>query len=114
MKYRLMRLICCSACSGELSLTVLEERNVSFNQSTSPGVKPYRALTCPHADTGDCVECSTKDIREGILRCRSCSQFFPIVNGVPRMLTDSIHQFPDFVSKWKTRFEEEFGKQTVA
>jgi uncharacterized protein YbaR (Trm112 family)/2-polyprenyl-3-methyl-5-hydroxy-6-metoxy-1,4-benzoquinol methylase len=116
MKYRLMGVLCCPLCSGNLKLTVLEERNVSFRRSANvaQGEKPYGALSCPHADEGDCVECATKDIREGILRCKSCSQFFPIVNGVPRMLAASINQFPDFLSKWQTLLEREFGRETVA
>src|SRR5437016_383468 len=115
MKYRLMSLLCCPVCSGHLKLTVLDERKISFKQSANVahGEKPYRTLACPHGVVGDCEECSTKDIREGILRCQECSEFFPIVNGVPRMLAASINQFPDFVSKWQTELKREFGNQTV-
>jgi uncharacterized protein YbaR (Trm112 family)/ubiquinone/menaquinone biosynthesis C-methylase UbiE len=86
MKYRLMSILCCPVCSGKLTLTVHEERNVSFTQSAE---KPFRDLACPHTDIGDCAQCATKDIREGRLDCQSCRESYPIMNGVPRMLPGS-------------------------
>ena len=42
------------------------------------------------------------DVREGLLRC-ACSNVFPIVRGIPRVLPDAFELQPEFVARYRDR-----------
>ncbi len=109
MKYAFASLLKCPSCRSDLKLQVLEERTVQFK--TTGKQAEFAALHCPHTQQGSCDECKNKDIVEGTLQCNApkCKALFPIVGSVPRMLPNSMAQFPEFVSKWKAKLEKENG-----
>ncbi len=98
MKYRLMDVLACPECKAfPLELIVLSERELKdveapegFKCSEYCGLerKPLKELS----SEPDCRACFAREVVEGILYCRSCGRWYPIIDEIPRMLPDHIRQ----------------------
>ena len=109
MRYRLLDLLICPKCESQLSLKVFENEEISCT--------PPRAQVCsnwcerkkadPSKVKTPCNSCFREDITEGVLTCKKCSSWYPIIKGVPRMLSPPIstHMLssyhPDFLKKYR-------------
>ncbi len=91
MKLRLLELLCCPTCGGELKLNAFSEERVEMAEE--PGTVPGRGRGC---ETGVVI-------RDGWLSCAQCRVWYPILEYVPVMLT-----FPTRVHR---RFAEKHRQQ---
>jgi uncharacterized protein YbaR (Trm112 family) len=48
-----------------------------------------------------CAQCVNKDVVEGVLVCRNCGRWYPIIDGIPRMLDDKFRKVKEDVA-WLT------------
>jgi len=108
MKRRLVDLIVCPRCGGRFALE-------SHAEEAVPGWTPSRvacSTVCAWrqstVDRGvspaDCARCYRSDVVEGRLRCTGCRADFPIINGIPRLLSPALlarmrSRYPDFFSR---------------
>ena len=79
MQYRLMDRICCPFCKKKLALDVFIEEKISTNKTNT------------YSNTKD-------EIKEGLIICKECNIFFPIIDYIPRILKYS--QMKEMVSKF--------------
>ena len=108
MKRRLVDLIVCPRCGGRFALE-------SHAEEAVPGWTPSRvacSTVCAWRETtvergvstSDCARCYQSDVVEGRLRCTACRADFPIINGIPRLLSPALlacmrSRYPDFFSR---------------
>jgi uncharacterized protein YbaR (Trm112 family)/SAM-dependent methyltransferase len=78
MKLRLLDIVRCPACRGPLSLHSIEERT-----DPAGGHDPrYRT-----------------DVEEGVLCCLACTLAYPVTSGIPRLIRNAVHEFPEFYER---------------
>src|SRR5574341_1102274 len=85
MRWRLVELLQCVRCQGELEATATEWQTVSSTSSQVFSCQRWCALerTTVIPPKTRCVECGRTDIVAGKLTCRCCKQEFPIIKSVP-------------------------------
>lgn len=44
-------------------------------------------------------------IKEGLLRCTSCQEIYPIVDFIPRIIKGAIDEYPDFIQKYRQKIK---------
>ncbi len=50
-----------------------------------------------------------EEITEGLLVCKNCGRWYPIVDEIPHMLPDALREADDdiaFLKKWREKFPE--------
>src|SRR5262245_7277035 len=108
MKRRLLDLLVCPQCQNPFALEV-------FAEDTVPGCSPGRVACtdfcglrgAPVTDAvtvADCTRCYASDVLEGVLRCRPCGAAFPVIEGVPRVLSGAL------LAKMERRYPEFFAR----
>ena len=104
MKKRLLDWIVCPACGERPRLQVFEEEKVAL---PSPVAAPACACFCARHDVAgprqivpppDCNACHREEVLEGALAC-SCGHVYPILGGLPRMLTNAREEYADFFGR---------------
>src|SRR4030067_1547386 len=108
MKYRLMDILRCPNCRDVLSLNIfLEEEHLSEKKINQIKCREYCSLNDIYLKeclgSISCDSCYKKDIIDGLLKCNNCRSYFPIINGVPRMLTDNLYNNQDFIEKYRNQ-----------
>jgi len=110
LKYRLMDLLACPMCKRfPLKLIVFQE-----NRYEPPDRLPSRLCEeyCGllgkwvREGRGDCHECFSREVAEGILICEGCGRWYPIIEEIPHMLPDELRNAKDdvaFLERWKDR-----------
>lgn len=58
------------------------------------------------------LDAEGSEIQEGVLFC-TCGAVYPIVSGIPRLLSNALYEYPDFVAKYRTRLAG-LGSETFA
>jgi SAM-dependent methyltransferase len=118
MKYRLLELLRCPNCHDILRLFSFAE----FEEENSPTRLRARQIRCKNfcglhqiflQKNGtaeekppiDCTACHRREIAEGLLACK-CGALFPILDGVPRFIDDTLAAFPDFKKKYAEKIAE--------
>jgi len=89
MKYRLMELIECPECHGDLKLQVFDRKKVNGWDAGEVVCKwwCYRSDCQPEdVEAGACVECFADDVTAGHLQCQRCDADFPVIDSIPRLL----------------------------
>jgi uncharacterized protein YbaR (Trm112 family) len=54
------------------------------------------------------------EIVEGLITCKKCKRWYPIIEEIPFMLPDELRDGKDdlpFLKKWREKFPEEFLKE---
>ena len=88
MKYRLVELLQCVSCGGDLEISKAETRQALGDSQETFSCRRYCALhgTSNLPSVEDCHGCGRLEITTGSLQCRQCRKDFPIVNTVPWMI----------------------------
>lgn len=114
MKYRLLDILCCPECGSTFHLKIFE---IDRHHSTVPvGSSARCADWCALANNAsskmgplDCRDCYEWDISEGKLTCTKCDHNYPIINGVPRILSKPL--LMESVNKYHSSFLQRYGNE---
>jgi uncharacterized protein YbaR (Trm112 family) len=126
LRYRLLDLLACPMCRHfPLTLVVFKERREE--DARLPGEPPLCEEYCGYMgrrikeleENPPCGECIKHDVEEGLLFCPACGRWYPIMNGIPRMLPDDLRpekEFEEFLEKHWDQIPEDIrsrirGKQ---
>ena len=94
MKYRLVDLLQCVKCHGELEVSAEKTQSVAQASGATFSCDRYcnldRSAKIPPPER--CAECSGIDIETGTLSCRRCGAVFPIVQSVPWLLDQALEE----------------------
>jgi SAM-dependent methyltransferase/uncharacterized protein YbaR (Trm112 family) len=103
MKRRLVELLQCPVCRGELHLHAIQEatEQVSVPVET-PSCRRYCARLNIEVRTNSsapfgCQACYSRDVRKGFMVCVACKLVFPIIDGVPRLLRQAQEDYRQFL-----------------
>jgi uncharacterized protein YbaR (Trm112 family) len=121
VKYRLLDLLACPICKDwPLEFLVFSETKYEYKNLNvkTPFCKDYCGLSkdfLKNIDISkiDCVECTKKEVIEGILICKRCNRWYPIQEEIPIMLPDELRKKDediDFLKKWKDKIPEKILK----
>jgi SAM-dependent methyltransferase/uncharacterized protein YbaR (Trm112 family) len=104
MKKRLLDWILCPRCGERPRLDVFQQERVEL---PSPVASPACAFYCGRhgvfrpaemTPAPDCASCYQEEILEAALSC-VCGLVYPVIAGVPRMLTNAREEYPDFFAR---------------
>lgn len=113
MKKRLLDWIVCPHCGELPRLQVFQEEKVEI---PSPVAAPACSFFCGRHNADrprdispppDCNACYREEILEGALLC-ACGHVYPILQGIPRMLTNAREEYPEFFAKY--HFDAQGGR----
>ena len=90
MKYRLLEILCCPACQGDLQLEIykkeqLDDKVVGSATSLCRKHCGFHNLPVNEIKPTGCSGCYQVEILEGKLICK-CGYACPVINGIPRIL----------------------------
>ncbi len=118
MKYRLMDLLACPMCKHfPLELIVFQENTYEVPEKIpSRTCEEYCGLLKKWVKEakGDCVQCFSKEVAEGILICEACGRWYPIIEEIPHMLPDDLRESKEdlsFLERWKEKIPEKVLKE---
>lgn len=123
MKHRLLDILCCPNCGASFELNVFKSecRDVSIPVKSTACCKSNCALSnvpSSQVDPQDCVECYRTEVSDGKLKCVGCSSSYPIIGGVPRILSSSLLDeslaayHADFLDRFGGEFDDLVNSQT--
>ena len=107
MKRRLLDLIVCPACRGQLGLEAYEEVRVAGCAVATVACArrcAWLGRSADEAGVEDCRRCYASDVVEGALTCQECGVRFPVIEGVPRLLR------PALLACMRYRYREFFAR----
>ena len=119
MKHRLMDILRCPDCGSSLSLSVFSQKYDECSENTITQIKCAEYCSLNNIYLGDmsssdniaCDSCYKIEITDGLFKCNHCGLYFPIINGVPRMLSDAFFTNQDFVKKYSKQIYEIMDKR---
>ncbi len=120
MKYRMMDLLACPIDkSFPLKLIVLKE---SEGSSLKLPEKVLCELYCGRLarevkpdDTPEalgCSKCMSIEVEEGVLLCKTCSRWYPVMEGIPRLLPDHLRDREEDL-EFLRRFRERLPREVI-
>jgi uncharacterized protein YbaR (Trm112 family) len=99
MRYSLINLVACPECKNfPLKLIVFEKKEEPRDFKVE---EPFCDLYCGLREKYikdikegemNCKDCLRNEIVSGILICNNCNRWFPILEGIPRMLPDRLRK----------------------
>ena len=112
MRHRLVEMLVCPECSASLRLKTLATSRNDFDESSAP---PECRRFCSYHDrdvtdqaetSPACDGCYSLEIDQGTLTCVECQEWFPIIDGIPRLLPRSLRQemLETYHSQWMRRY----------
>ena len=106
MRYYFFELLACPVCKSP-DLVLVEFRVDEVKANVDPAKVRCRD-TCyflrksaSQVPLETCAQCVNKDVVEGVLVCRNCGRWYPIIDGIPRMLDDKFRKVKEDVA-WLT------------
>lgn len=127
MKYRLIELLKCPKCNGNLKLHVFDSEKqelVKDSGINTPHCSQFCGLynisinnnTLNQFNENTCKNCFSEEIQDGLFTC-SCGSYYPIVKAIPNFVETNLDYFPDYKSKYieqlKNIIPNEFTKKTI-
>jgi SAM-dependent methyltransferase/uncharacterized protein YbaR (Trm112 family) len=92
-------LIRCPACGGRLVLRVVAAEGaeeVATAAVAAPACAEFCSLHERPVDAAfrpDCGACYARDVREGLLACTECPLYYPLIDGVPRLIRNARQEY---------------------
>jgi len=117
MKYRLLDLLQCPHCKGNVELRVFNSTEASYHDAGKLKDDDVCPSGCNNPDPGitkagdrgiHCKRCYNTEIVEGLITC-TCGNAYPVARGVPRFLPDAFDQHPDFTGEYYDIIKEYAG-----
>jgi uncharacterized protein YbaR (Trm112 family) len=110
LRYFFFELLACPVCkSPDLILVELkvEESKANVDPSKVRCRERCYFLRKPAGEVplDVCKGCVNKDVIEGVLVCRSCGRWYPIIDGIPRMLDDRFRKVKEDVQWMLSRID---------
>lgn len=62
----------------------------------------------------DCMNCFSKEIAEGMLKCTKCNSMYPIIEEIALMVTEELRNADiekEFTEKWAEKIKELFSSE---
>ena len=115
MRYYFVELLACPVCKHfPLELYPIEVEDRPLDEDTLLRVKckeycAYLRRPANEVSLETCRECSRKYIKTGVLICPSCGRWYPILDGIPRLLDDKYRRRIDDL-----RFLKQYYKRVPA
>ncbi len=120
LKYRLLNFITCPYCKDSafpLELIVIEEKVYEERRLPDNATKPLCDLYCGYKRMfikdlksqniePPCDECIKKEVVVGVLRCRVCNRWYPIIDEIPRLLPDEFRKREEDIA-FLERYQEQ-------
>ena len=92
MRYYFLELLACPECKSRLTLYVIEEKESDIKVDvervrcrTWCGLYSKPASEVP---LEKCRSCVRREILQGVLICRNCGRWYPIMDGIPILIDD--------------------------
>ena len=122
MKRRLLDLLACPVCRGQLELTVFEESRQPVGiavrapacreRCSLKGVRLVDLQAAP-ADA-ECTACYAREIEEGILACSGCGALYPIVAAIPRLVRGAEPEYASFFDRHRDAVRKLAGREPLS
>ena len=115
MKYRLLDLITCPHCGGNLNITLFKSGKNNYSIEKN---KVFCKRKCHFKDTNNCKLCFNTEIIDALLTCK-CNRWYPVIDGIPRMLPDSLKDgsvkayHNAFMKKYKSKLPKKITKDCI-
>lgn len=93
MKLRLNDYIVCPECGGSFQIKVEESYKLEFSAEAIEKLSNYLEIREPDRmknDRGALLDSYSNGVQSGALECEGCKKVFPIINGIPRLLSESL------------------------
>jgi len=101
MRYYFLELLACPVCKHHpLILHPIEVEEKPIDDETLKRIRcrnycGYLGKPANEVSIEVCRECSKKYIKTGVLICENCGRWYPILDGIPRMLDDKYRRRMD-------------------
>ncbi|MEB2793074.1 MAG: hypothetical protein G5Z42_01375 [Caldisphaeraceae archaeon] len=118
MRYYFFELLACPECkSPDLLLYELKveesKANVDPERVRCKEWCSYLRKPAGEVPLETCKKCVNLEVVDGIIICKNCGRWYPIIDGIPRMINDKYrkyHEDKQFLSKYKDKIPVDIRK----
>ncbi|MEB3779695.1 MAG: Trm112 family protein [Desulfurococcales archaeon] len=93
MRYYFLELLACPECKTPrlIHYTLREEKGEVRHPVETLRCREWCGLydkPASEVSIEECKKCVARDVVEGVLICRNCGRWYPIIDGIPRLIDD--------------------------